>query len=675
MTTNSSTADWWFPENLSGQMTFKDPLAGLITPNSELDGTEILVRESLQNSLDAGSPDGPVRVRFRLRTLRAAEKAAFLDALGMSGLARHVESSNTAIQENEGDVMSDPATLREEDPIVALYIEDHGTCGLGGPEFHNASAAKDYDGTKSFLGLCRSIGANDKASEGSGGTYGFGKGVYWANSSIGTAVFFSRLQESWPASAEEDLRDANGAEVQQRLFGVARLASHVMDGTVHDESGWFMAGRALHGPRSHWNEGAAQRASALGFSERAHGDPGTSILIAPVKDPEDGTGRAKVLTDAASFMDRLMKAAAHYFWPAIVEGRLEVEVQVDAGEPMRVEPGRYPELAPFLKIHRSLVGAASESNVECKEVASEVPVWLDKEIEGGEAKVRLGVHLDEQELRRAVEPGPGPGRVALVRGAQMVVGYWDPMGRGTSPTSFHGLVRAGLAHGDDSRDKDMEKLLQRAEPVTHDRWDEKSEPLKPWYAAQSRVRDLLGKIRSELSSIVGQSTLPSGAGPMALRKLLALKAEGSGSNDRFGSIEFPGAERKVVEGEFARSEREVLVTIPPRRGSQKRPDAVRVAVSHGVRKDESSTGRTKELVGSTLEVLSVEGLAPERISADSTDGGAALTLDIEGVGGAVKLAVLASTEPMPTGRFGRRQFDCRVHVQVPVVQSPAEEVS
>jgi hypothetical protein len=180
------------------------------------------------------------------------------------------------------------------------------------------------------------------------------------------------------------------------------------------------------------------------------------------------------------------------------------------------------------------------------------------------------------------------------------------------------------------------------------------------------VRDLLGKIRAELSEIVGQSTPPSGAGPMALRKLLALQADGPGSGDRFGSIEFRGLERKVLEGDSARSERELLVTIPARRGSKRRPNAVRIAVSHGVRKDESSSGRTKEVVGSTLEVLTVEGLAPERVSGDPTDSGAALTLDLEGVGGEVRLTVLASTETMPADRFSRRQFDCRVHVQVPV---------
>jgi hypothetical protein len=73
-------------------------------------------------------------------------------------------------------------------------------------------------------------------------------------------------------------------------------------------------------------------------------------------------------------------------------------------------------------------------------------------------------------------------------------------------------------------------------------------------------------------------------------------------------------------------------------------------------------------------MLSVEGLAPERVAAELTEGGAALTLDLEGIGGEVRLTALASTEPMPAERFGRRQFDRRVHVQVPVVQSPAEEV-
>ena len=670
MSPRSQAPRWLFQRNTTGLMTFKDPLAGLITANSELDATEILVRESLQNSLDARPSregDGEVRVRYRLRTLRGDEKLAFLEEVGMSTLGPHVVASNEAIEENEGDPMADPDVVRAEDPIVVLYIEDHGTCGLIGPEFHDAAAGDAYDGPRCFLGLCRSIGVNDKASGGSGGTYGFGKGVYWANSSIGTAVFHSRLASSWTAGADEDLDGGSGDEVSQRLFGVARLTSHHFAGKSTLENGWLAAGENEDGqPRSFWNAGAEERARALGFLARGADDPGTSVLVLPLRDDEDGVGRSKVLKEAKPFAKKLARAAAHYFWPAIAAGRLVVEVQVDDEASLTVDPRDHHELTPFLEVSRALVADAGKEGLVIEAISAEVPAWADKDIQGGIAVVSMGVRIQDAEESRPNGPGPGVGRIALVRGAHMVVGYWDPQGRGTGTSTFHGVVHAGLAHGDEPLDHSMERLLQRAEPVTHDRWDEKSEPLKPWRAAQARVRDLLGRLRTSVSALVSAVEAPQGKGPLQLRKMLSLQGDGPPPGERWGSIAFPTPERRVHEGELARTERDVVVDLPARRGTRKRPHAVRILVSHGVKKDESSSARTKESVLTDLSLLELDGVDESKIERQALpDGSAALVLDLEENTSNVQVTLRASTGAMPVDRFGARRFDRRVTVQTP----------
>lgn len=659
---------WWFPENTSGQRTFKDPLAGLINPTSELDSTEILVRESLQNSLDArASSSEPVRVRFRLRTLRGKKKLQLLEALGLDSLGPHVDASNRAIIANQGDPMSDPDRLREEDPVVGLYLEDHATSGLLGPELFDSESGQDYNGPKCFLGLCRSVGVNDKASGGAGGTYGFGKGVYWANSSMGTVVFHSRLATPWSAGPDEDLPEGEGALVHERFFGVARLTSHTCGKTAHDENGYLAIGHVENlGPRSYWNEGAATHAAALGFEPRSERETGTSILVAPLRDDEDGSGRAEVLRDAAPYAEKLRRAAAYYFWPAIQAGRLVVEVQVDENDARLVRPADFAELRHYLEIDAVLASGKKNEQVETAEITAEVPAWKEKGIDAQTTKARLGAQIDDKEESRPTEPGPGPGRIALVRGAHMVVGYWNPPSRGGGGTNFRALVRAGLANSDSEADKALELMLQRAEPITHDRWDPKSEPLKPWHAAQSRVRDLLGSVRKSLSDLVQKEEHATGPGPLALRKLLALEGDGVNQPHRWGKISFPSPDERTYASGNAQLQRKVEVEIPAPRKGRPRPDQVRIHVSHGVKKDEASTTRTKEVVVSGVDVLEREGIQKESIQVSALEGGAvALTLDLSGNSERIRLRLLTKTQPMPVERFSRRQFDRRIQIQVP----------
>ena len=86
----------------------------------------------------------------------------------------------------------------------------------------------------------------------------------------------------------------------------------------------------------------------------------------------------------------------------------------------------------------------------------------------------------------------------------MVVGYLETRSRSLSASSFHGVVLAGLAHGEDASDRVLERLLQRAEPVTHDRWDPESEQLRGWRAAKFVV----GKTRWRDPNYVPANPMP-----------------------------------------------------------------------------------------------------------------------------------------------------------------------
>src|SRR5690606_22971963 len=87
-----------------------------------------LVRESIQNSLDAAIDD-VVHVRFAFGTLESAAVAPYLDSLWPH------------LQAVAGDEIRPP---RRDEPFTFLVIEDFGTRGLeGDPEQYEDSFAND----------------------------------------------------------------------------------------------------------------------------------------------------------------------------------------------------------------------------------------------------------------------------------------------------------------------------------------------------------------------------------------------------------------------------------------------------------------------------------------------------------------------------------------------------
>lgn len=135
--------------------------------NDEVNLSETIVREAVQNSLDASESDGSkVKVSFKLVDIKGSPNKEFFKKL-FTEQVRHAEAAGI-----------NPSKFDFRKP-KALVIEDYGTKGLTG-----STSEKDED---NFSDFWRRHGKSHKTGK-SRGRWGLGKLVYSTSSNVG--VFF-----------------------------------------------------------------------------------------------------------------------------------------------------------------------------------------------------------------------------------------------------------------------------------------------------------------------------------------------------------------------------------------------------------------------------------------------------------------------------------------------------
>ena len=132
---------------------------------------EALVREAIQNSLDAIVPDAgePVKVRI---ALSAEDRQIAQDLL--HGLEPHLQAKRNGLRR--------PPNLGK--PMGFVVIEDFGTVGLQG-SFQEYDVDEDLSGDHNFFYFWRNVGNSGK-SEKDRGRWGLGKTVFPASSRMNT---------------------------------------------------------------------------------------------------------------------------------------------------------------------------------------------------------------------------------------------------------------------------------------------------------------------------------------------------------------------------------------------------------------------------------------------------------------------------------------------------------
>ncbi|TWU23242.1 hypothetical protein Pla52o_27780 [Novipirellula galeiformis] len=283
-------SQWVFAE-LSGAAVRRDPQETELfktedAGEGEYAGTDALVREVIQNSMDAGTGDGPVRVRFALHphgTSPGNKRLAEYFARLQPGLTyRDVEFNGDGV----------PAL-----PNGFLVCEDFGTRGLGGDPYR---ATDPPNGTKGedFFWFWRNIGRSGKTGDDLG-RWGLGKTVYRAASRVGCMLGMT-------------VRHADG---QKLLMGQAVLKIHKHQGTEHAAEGYWCGGCNETDTVLPINDEAALAQFASEWNLTRKNEPGLSVVVPFVADELKA--------------ESILRLVAVNFFVPVVQKRLVVEIAGD----------------------------------------------------------------------------------------------------------------------------------------------------------------------------------------------------------------------------------------------------------------------------------------------------------------------------------------------------------
>ncbi|MFZ3339771.1 MAG: hypothetical protein WA213_02735 [Terriglobales bacterium] len=171
---------WYFREMQRAEMSV-NPVQSEFFSTEAIEGlTEGLVRESIQNTLDAAQGT-PVRVRFWLSGSENAIPAQKANQY-FGGLEEHLKAKGSGIQ----------AIPSLNGGIPFLLVEDFNTRGLRG----NPLQDKDVAGASNdFYYFWRNVGRSGKGEK-DRGRWGIGKTVFPAASSINTFFGFTVRNEA-----------------------------------------------------------------------------------------------------------------------------------------------------------------------------------------------------------------------------------------------------------------------------------------------------------------------------------------------------------------------------------------------------------------------------------------------------------------------------------------------
>ncbi len=406
-----------------------------------------VVREAIQNSVDATLSNRKTEVLFRNQTVSSEAAEEFARLLDLNGNESPLQRLSR-LGLKAGNALE---RLRKLDPnsIEVFIIEDYNTCGLG---------YDSKDGKDRFDELCLSFGQNRTEVDGErGGSYGFGKEVYEEASDCNLFIVYSVFEPS-----------RKGQEIgsHARLFACATFNGHEWKGGSYK-------GRALFGVhkkndrdqiecRPLVDQQAHAVAERLGFEVRARDDYGTSIMILGAK----------------MEMDEVRDALERHWWPRILSNQLSVELWHEDEAQKPPEPCANTDLKPYIDCYEML-----QHDIKPKDTLQERKHILQP-VNGSQlgSLALKGIEIDpeaddddEDELRN---------KIACIRnGPKMVVQYFDPGGRGDG--NFTGVF---VSH------QDAEKALHLSEPPSHDSWNPESRRIQDAYLNKPDKRDQAKKV-------------------------------------------------------------------------------------------------------------------------------------------------------------------------------------
>jgi hypothetical protein len=278
----------WVFEQLTGAAMRRGPQEAELfkseqAAEGEYAGNDALVREVLQNALDARRDAEPVRVRLAIHEAADAPPAARL-AYYFSRL------SAPLVNKLDFDAAGVP-----QYPCRFLVCEDFGTRGLEGDVLRFSDPASGDTSAQFFYWFWRNTGRSGKTGD-ELGRWGLGKLVYRAASRVGGMLGMT----------------VRASDAKRFLMGQTVLQVHSHEGVEFHPEGFWCDKQGENGLPLPIGEGAEFQQFCQEWRITRTKQPGLSV-VSPFIPPEIQA-------------ERLLQAVAVHFFTRILQGDLAVEV-------------------------------------------------------------------------------------------------------------------------------------------------------------------------------------------------------------------------------------------------------------------------------------------------------------------------------------------------------------
>ena len=489
-----------------------DPIEGeFFTTEALRSMTDALVRESIQNSLDAAAGSDPVVVRFSYHPSPTARRDdGEFQKRYIDGLSPHLLSKHAGL----------PEAPPLSETLNFIAIEDYGTRGLQGDVLQYDDLDEDVK-KNDFFYFWRNIGRTKKELTDLG-RWGLGKTVFQAASRINT--FFGLT-----------VRKDDG---RAYLMGQSVLKIHKVDGSRYAPYGYF---GSFDGHLAlPVDDPAYLLAFSKDFSLDRIGKPGLSVVI-PYPDKEIN------LRGCAGSVIR------HYFFP-ILAGRLVVEFKFD-GKKIRLDALNLDDylkktqwaekqgLPGLMELARWAIQQPPESLIRLQEpsvgkrpkITEELfdPERLETIREDFSRGKRMGFHLPVSVIRsKGTAVAHTWFAVFLERDERVEKPEDHFIRQGITIPEVTSLKHKGIRAIVSVTDSALSAFLGDAENPAHTQWERNSKKFKSKYKLGPATLDFIKSSPRELVKILTQPKV--GRDENLLKHIFSIPLEPEGGLEKAG---------------------------------------------------------------------------------------------------------------------------------------------
>lgn len=384
---------------------------------------QTMLREAIQNSVDAAKLRGGPEVLIRVRTLGEGQK-------------NHLVSRVLTACPPQDPVISKSLA---KGALRVLEICDFNSTGLGGPT--TADVVSDADEPQDFINFIRNVGIARDTHHG-GGTYGYGKTSLYAMSACSTILV--------------DTQTFSDGRPVRRFIGCHLGGAYAAD---------VEPGKRKRFTGRHWwglldgdsvepitGSAAADMAASLGLPPRNESRTGTSILILdPLIDDEKGD----------EWLWHYMREILLWnFWPRLVastpvDRKLSIGVEIEGKYKILPKPEEFPPLELFASALEACRTGTDGEIIKCGRPKKDL----------GRLVVKRGLNADRY-ISALAEDSLIPrqcSHVALMRPVELVVKYIAGTPYADPRYEWAGVFIC-------SNDDQVESAFAMAEPPAHDDW-------------------------------------------------------------------------------------------------------------------------------------------------------------------------------------------------------------